>query len=103
MAIIEAQTATDLRNIDKRGKCTESEWCIKSVELLIRWNREACICLNGVAGDQGCEMPPAFDHNRVCLFGAASERFEKAAQQLARWKDSVKTKHIGRCVFKVRV
>jgi hypothetical protein len=48
-------------------------------------------------------MPPAFDHNRVRLFGAASERFEKAAQQLARWKDSVKTKHIGRCVFKVRV
>jgi hypothetical protein len=48
-------------------------------------------------------MPPAFDHNRVRLFGAASERFEKAAQQLARWKGIVNVKHIGRWVFKVSV
>ena len=48
-------------------------------------------------------MSITFYHNHFDVSCAASERFEKAARQLATWKHNVDARHIGRFAFKVDV
>jgi len=52
---------------------------------------------------KGCVMSITFYHNHFDVSCAASERFEKAAKQLATWKHNVDARHIGRFAFKVDV